>query len=115
MNSSFPQFLFLLMRIPYFLVVVAGLVLALMWWRRMPMVALWAALGFGCLLASIVASFAMFPALQVLSNFLGMRSPSSPQNIALIMSLCTSLLSTAGLAMLIVAVFGWRQPAAPPR
>lgn len=115
MNSSFSQFLFLFMRIPYFLVVIAGLVLALTWWRRMPMVALWATLGFSCLLASTVGSFAMFPAMQVLSNLLGLRSASSPQNVALIMGVCTSLLSTAGLAMLTVAIFGWRQSNAAPR
>ena len=113
MNSSFPQFLFLILRIPYFLVVVTGLVLALMWWRRMPMVALWAALGFGCLLAGGAASFAMIPAMQLVTNLLGSSSPSSPQNVALIMGAATTLLSTAGLAMLIVAIFGWRQSVAP--
>ena len=113
MNSSFPQFLFVLIQVPYFLVVVTGLVLALIWWRRMPMVALWAALGFGCLLAGGVAAYAVFPAMQVLTHLLGLGSPSSPQNVALFISLSTGLLSTAGLAMLTVAIFGWRQPVAP--
>lgn len=116
MNSSFPPFLFFLLRIPYFLVVVAGLVLALMCWRRMPMVAFWATLGFGCLLAGGVAAFTISPAMQLtFTHFFGLGSLPSPDNIFLMITLTTSLLSTAGLAMLTVAVFGWRQPAALPR
>lgn len=115
MNGSFPQFLFILAQVSYFLVVIAGLLLALMWWRRMPMVALWAALGFGCLLASGVASYAALPTLQLLTRLLGLGNASSPHTYALIMSISKGLLSTAGLAMLIVAIFGWRQSVVPPR
>lgn len=115
MNEPFPQFLFILIGLPSFLVNVAGFVLALMWWRRMPMVALWAALGFGCMIACHLAAYAAFPVMQFLARILGLGNPSSGHTYALIASAVSNLLSTAGLAMLTVAVFGWRQPRGPQK
>jgi hypothetical protein len=114
MNTAYPQFLLWLGQLPVFLICLAGIVLGFVWWRRHPMVSLWAVLGFGCLLMSRTASLVGFSLLPWLMNAAGWGNPDI-RAISIFTSFVSSLLSAAGLGMLAVALFGWRHTGLSPK
>ena len=114
MNTAYPQFLLWIGQLPLFFICLVGIVLGFVWWRRHPMVSLWAVLGFGCLLMSRTFSIAAFALLPWLSNAAGWGNPDF-RAISIFSNLAASLLSAAGLVMLGLALFGWRQTGPLPR
>ena len=91
----------------------AGLVMALGRWSRHPQVSLWAAIGFGLLLANRAASMLFSVFLPFLAQRLG--GGESVRDLNLAFTFFLGLVSAAALGALIAAVFGWRQQPAGPR
>lgn len=89
-----------------------GFTLALVWWSRHPQVSLWASIGFGVLLLGRLGALLMPFLFHGWRSAFGGSAPLAEFSIAY--GGLTQLLSGAGLTMLVVAVFGWRRPAAPP-
>jgi len=96
-------FLSQLWLVPYSVVLVVGMILAIVRWQRHPPVSLMALLGCSLLLANEVM-WALFTLWQtVLRNGL-----TNVEFVFPILRGFCALLNTVGFALLISAIFGWR-------
>jgi hypothetical protein len=115
MTSSLPFWLGLVLpNVPFWLVWGAGLLIALLTWRKHPPVSLTAFLAFALLLATSVAGTAAHAWVIEQQFSRGWTSAQTGTTMSLI-GLARTVFGTAGHVLLLVAVFAWRSQRAPSR
>ncbi|MFZ5826238.1 MAG: hypothetical protein ACOY94_18235 [Bacillota bacterium] len=92
-----------------FLMLLAGIGLAIANWRKHPQVSLLALIGLVLILGSSV--FSMVFSLFMLPRLAGGRSMMSLSTLLVILSSLQALATAAGWGCVLAAIFGWRRSA----
>ena len=97
---------------PYFLVLLGGIIVAIVFLRRCLKVSVMVIGGLaGLLLISLVDTFGSHLLLSILGDELGWQAVS---NIMRVKWLFSNIVRAACLALIVVAAFAWRKPAEKP-
>ena len=99
---------------PLFLAWIAGMVLSIVWWQRHPKISLLAFLGFAGLLLSLFGNIVMNLWVSRIMFRNGSWTGEQMSTFYSVKSVITSLLEAGLTAMLIYAIFGWRQQQVRP-
>lgn len=97
-----------LLQMPLYLVLLAGIILAAVKWRKHPRVSILAIAGFGLIILTTLLGSYVGTSLPVYLHTRGM--PASSMGIVLMAVNLISIIFTAtGWALIVWALFGWRQ------
>lgn len=97
-----------LAQLPVYLVLLAGLFLAGFTWRKHPRVSMLAMAGIGLILLTTLVSTFLGARLPVYLHTRGLPARLMG-TVLLVVNLARSLLTAAGLALVLWALFGWRR------
>jgi hypothetical protein len=114
MNQILPSLMAYLVQVPVILVWLTGIVLAIVFWKRQPRVALLA-----------VIAFAGFLVMNVINTYLNLWLPLTLQRQGMQLSMIATLQTVRGIlsslasaalwALIVAAIFGWRKENQAPQ